>query len=209
MSNSHIGNRKKRNSNFREPNLGYYLIFTDTKETEKNYFEGLRDSLPTNVRNNLSIKVIETNTYKLVEKASEEATKQSKYMRVWIVLDRDEVTDFDDIINEAKKRGINTGWSNPCFEIWMHAYFGTMPIFQSSKKCCEGFSNNYEKIVGKKYEKNCKSIYSELLKYGNESSALKLAEMKTRDAFEKSEKPSEMNPATTACNLVAEIIKNR
>ena len=56
MSNSHIGNRKKRNSNFREPNLGYYLIFTDTKETERNYFEGLRDSLPLDVRNNLSIK---------------------------------------------------------------------------------------------------------------------------------------------------------
>lgn len=209
MSNHHIGNRKSRKSDFREPYLGYYLIFTDTKETEKNYFEGLRNSLPENIKNNLVIKVIETNTYKLVEKAVEEATKQSKYMKIWIVLDRDQVTDFDSIIRNALKHEINTGWSNPCFEIWMNAYFGEMPFYQNSVKCCDGFSNNYEKMVGKKYMKNCKSIYSDLVRYGNESNAIKIAEAKTNELFKLNGVPSKMNPSTTVYKLVCEIIKNR
>lgn len=39
------GKRKDRNQRvgIRAPELRYYLIVTDTKETEKNYFEGLRD----------------------------------------------------------------------------------------------------------------------------------------------------------------------
>ena len=36
--------RRARNGRFvtRNPVLGYYLIVTDTKETEKTYFEGLK-----------------------------------------------------------------------------------------------------------------------------------------------------------------------
>lgn len=40
--------RKDRNKTLstRKPNLGYYLIVTDTKKTEKNYFKGLRNTIP-------------------------------------------------------------------------------------------------------------------------------------------------------------------
>jgi len=40
--------RKDRNQRFqvRTQILGYYLIVTDTEETEKNYFEGLKRSIP-------------------------------------------------------------------------------------------------------------------------------------------------------------------
>ena len=42
------GKRNDRNNQVgtRVPELGCYLIVTDTEETEKNYFEGLRDSIP-------------------------------------------------------------------------------------------------------------------------------------------------------------------
>ena len=48
-SDRRAGKRKDRNQRVgtRVPELGYYLIVTDTKETEKNYFDGLRDSIPT------------------------------------------------------------------------------------------------------------------------------------------------------------------
>lgn len=39
------------------PELGYYLIVTDTEETEKNYFEGLRDNIPVEMKDRLGIKV--------------------------------------------------------------------------------------------------------------------------------------------------------
>ena len=54
----------------------------------------------------------------------------------WIVFDRDQVIGFDEIISEAEKKGIQVGWSNPCFEIWMYAYFGAMPAIQDSWTCC-------------------------------------------------------------------------
>ncbi len=43
------GKRKDRNKRVgkRVPELGYYLIVTDTEE---NYFEGLRDSIPEELR---------------------------------------------------------------------------------------------------------------------------------------------------------------
>lgn len=46
-SDSRAGKRRDRNKRVgaRVPELGYYLIVTDTEETEKNYFEGLRDSI--------------------------------------------------------------------------------------------------------------------------------------------------------------------
>lgn len=46
-SDRRAGKRKDRNQRvgIRVPELGYYLIVTDTKETEKNYFEGLRINL--------------------------------------------------------------------------------------------------------------------------------------------------------------------
>jgi len=44
-SDRRAGRRKDRNRRIgtRVSELGYYLIVTDTDETEKNYFEGLRD----------------------------------------------------------------------------------------------------------------------------------------------------------------------
>ena len=51
--------RRDRNQRVgvRVPELGYYLIVTDTEETEKNYFEGLRDSIPSELKDRLVIKV--------------------------------------------------------------------------------------------------------------------------------------------------------
>lgn len=59
----------------------------------------------------------------------------------WIVFDRDEVKDFDEIIKEAEALGINVGRSNPCFEIWMYSCYGAMPAIMESWVC-----NEFEKI---------------------------------------------------------------
>ena len=49
----------------RVPKLGYYFIVTDTKETEKNYLYGLRDSLSEELRDHIVIKVSQARTDKL------------------------------------------------------------------------------------------------------------------------------------------------
>lgn len=90
-SDSRAGKRRDRNRKVgvRVPELGYYLIVTDTKETEKNFFEGLRDSIPPELKDRLVIKVEKAKAIELVEKALELAGKETQYRMPWIVFDRD------------------------------------------------------------------------------------------------------------------------
>ena len=106
-SDRRAGKRRDRNQRVgtRVPELGYYLIVTDTEETEKNYFEGLRDSIPAELKDRLVIKVEKAKTVELVERALELANKEPQYRIPWIVFDRDQVKDFDDIVEYTPFNG--------------------------------------------------------------------------------------------------------
>ena len=135
------GKRKTREerSKRRVPEMGYYLVVTDTEATERLYFHGLHESLPAEVRKKLVIKVVETKTQKLVEKCKEFVMYDPQYRIPWIVFDRDKVVDFDGIIRKAEAEGFHVGWSNPCFEIWLLGYFGNIPTIEQSWTCCDRF----------------------------------------------------------------------
>ena len=200
------GQRKPRSigSKSSSPDLGYYLIVTDTKETEQNYMFGLRDSIPDELKRRLIIKVSKTKTANLVTEAQSQAALQPQYGEPWIIFDRDQVKNFDDIIQNAEAAGINVGWSNPCIEIWFNAYFGAMPTYQTSVACCNGFGSAFEKVTNRKYHKSDKQIYHQLCQYGNEKAAIKIAENKYTQ-YNDMDKPSQRCPATTMHRLVNEI----
>ena len=67
------GNRKIREQRkpFKVPELGYYLIVTDTEATERCFFTGLHQALPENTRDRLVIKVVETKTRAMIDKCLE------------------------------------------------------------------------------------------------------------------------------------------
>ena len=73
MAKKDRGNRKARDQRkqFKVPELGYYLIVTDTEATERCFFTGLHQALPENVRNKLVIKVVETKTRTMIDKCLE------------------------------------------------------------------------------------------------------------------------------------------
>ena len=98
-----------------------------------------------------------------------------EYRIPWIVFDRDQVQGFDEIITKAVSKGIQVSWSNPCFEIWMYAYFGSMPVIQDSWICCSDFSRVYENKTGQKYSKADEQMYGKLCKSGDEEKAIKIA----------------------------------
>ena len=209
-SDRRAGKRKDRNQRVgtRVPELGYYLIVTDTKETEKNYFDGLRDSIPTELKDRLVIKVEKARTADLVKRALELANKEPQYRIPWIVFDRDQVTDFDNIIQLAEKSGVGAGWSNPCFEIWMYAYFGELPTIGESYTCCDRFADKFEKVTGQKYLIRDQDIYRKLMQFGDEKKAIQIAERCYRKCVNDGKiKPSEMWPACTVQRLVEEICK--
>lgn len=174
------GNRKSREQRkqFKVPELGYYLIVTDTEATERCYFTGLHQALPEDVRNKLVIKVVETKTRTMIDKCLELTAYDAQYRIPWIVFDRDQVQGFDEIVAEAVSKGIQVGWSNPCFEIWMYAYFGAMPAIQDSWTCCSDFGRVYETKTGQKYSKADEQMYGKLCKSGDEEKAIQIAQQK-------------------------------
>lgn len=199
------GNRKSRDSYIktREPKLGYYYIVTDTDQTEKNYLEGLRDSIPEELSGKIVIKVMKSKTIEMVEICKEESSLFPQYSEPWIVFDRDQVKDFDKIIKSAEQNGIYAGWSNPCFEIWLYSYFGSMPNIQNSVSCCHQFAGEYEKRTGQKYDKAEKDLYKKLCQFGNEENAIKIAEQKRKQCIDnRMTVPSEMVPCTIVDILV-------
>ena len=202
------GNRKTRDQRkqFKTPELGYYLIVTDTEATERCFFTGLHQAMPKDVRNKLVIKVIETKTRTMIDKCMELMAYDAQYRIPWIVFDRDQVQGFDDIIAEAVNKGIQVGWSNPCFEIWMYAYFGSMPSIQDSWTCCSDFGRVYENKTGQKYSKADEQMYGKLSKAGDEEKAIQIAQYKLEQCIREGKtKPSEMCPCTTVHELVGEI----
>ena len=94
------GNRKTREQRkqFKVPELGYYLIVTDTEATERCFFTGLHQALTEDVRNKLVIKVVETKTRAMIDKCLELTAYDAQYRIPWIVFDRDQVQGFDEII---------------------------------------------------------------------------------------------------------------
>lgn len=202
------GNRKTREQRkkFKVPELGYYLIITDTEATERCFFTGLHQALSDDVKKKLVIKVVETKTRAMIDKCLELTAYDAQYRIPCIVFDRDQVKGFDEIIAEAMSKGIKVGWSNPCFEIWMYAYFGAMPAIQDSWTCCSEFGRVYENKTGQKYSKADEQMYGKICKAGNEENAIKIAAQKLEQCKREGKtKPSEMYPCTTVHELVREI----
>lgn len=202
------GSRKIRRQLFKQriPKLGYYFIVTDTKETEQNYMFGLRNSIPPELQGKLVIKVVKTKTKNLVEEALNLASLNPQYGEIWIIFDRDQVQNFDEIISEAITKGINIGWTNPCIEEWFSAYFGAMPTYANSVSCCNGFEEIFERNAHQKYVKSDLAIYEKLNRFGNEEKAIRIATQKMHDhRIQGKYKPSEQIPGTTVHLLVDEI----
>ena len=199
------GKRKYREQSrkTRIPELGYYYIVTDTDQTEKNYLGGLRDSIPEELKGKIVIKVSKSRTVDLVKTCKEGASLYPQYSEPWIVFDRDQVKDFDGIIKNAEQKGIHAGWSNPCLEIWLYAYFGSMPNIRDSVSCCNRFATEYERRTGQKYDKAEKDLYKKLCEFGDEENAIKIAQQKRKQCFENGLiLPSQMIPCTQLDELI-------
>lgn len=197
---------QRRMQQARVPELGYYLVVTDTEGTERCYFDGLHAELPSELQRKLVIKVVETKTASLIDKCIEFVAYDAQYREPWIVFDRDQVPDFDTIIEDAEKKGIHVGWSNPCFEMWLHAYYGMMPTIDKSWMCCAKFGELYKNKTGQKYDKADKDLYKRIIRTGDEEKAIKIATQKYEECIRNGYcAPSKMCPCTTVHELVREI----
>ena len=189
------------------------LIVTDGEKTETNYFQGLKNSFPEAVRNKISIKILDKlNTQELVRRALKAQREDPREREIWIVFDKDNrPDDVDRIISSAKKHSINVAWSNPCIEIFFHAYYGRMPNNTDAKQCISAFSTDFQKATKKEYSKNDKDIYSLLCHSGDEKRALELSKNKLEQSMNQAKirKPSAYCPGSTLHNIVSKITSHR
>ncbi|MEO6667969.1 MAG: RloB family protein [Ferruginibacter sp.] len=190
----------------REPKV-YFLVVCEGEKTEPNYFNALKNELPSNT---LDVNIIGTgyNTLGLVEKAIIEKNKANKkYDSVWVVFDKDSFLkdSFDNAINKANSNGIKCAWSNEAFELWYLLHFQ----FVSNKMTREYYKSFLERefknagLNDFEYEKKSTNLYLLLSKYGNEKQAIenakKLREMHVGTNF------SNHNPCTYVDILIYEL----
>lgn len=202
--------KKGRNERKLRPlRLGGYLIITDTEATEANYFLGLRENIPSPLKGDLQIKVFKNKDLdNIIDFATTERNKDSRFRSVWLVFDRDEVKNFDFLVSRIEKDKMNAGWSNLCFEIWLSAYFGEMKSVESSDQCCTEFERLLKKNTNRKeYIKSDFDIYNVLVNNGNESRAIEIAKDRYSSKSLTCTKPSSMTSCTTVFMLVEEIIQ--
>ena len=187
---------------------GAYLIVTDAEKTEKNYFEGIKASIPENLKNDLQIKIYSNKALsKIIDFAAEQRNKDERFRDIWLVFDRDEVKNFDKLIEEAKEAKMNIGWSNPCFEIWLMSYFQIPKNIDVSQKCCEIFEKIFKENTSKKYKKSEVKIYNILCENGDEDKAIERAREKYYQVRKEYSQPSKMIGCTTVYKLVEELKK--
>ena len=203
-----IGKRKERKYNIRQEKLGYYVIVTDTAETEKNYFEGLKKSFSNAIQNTIEIKIIHNvPTNRLIDTCIEIRDKQLHYSKIWIVFDRDKVKTFNTIIETANKVGVYPAWSNPCFEIWLWGYFAKPHSIEESTMCCEMFKHIFKNKTGKDYKKSMADIYNVVITYGNEEQAIKIAKERLKTSSTTNIPYDKTFGTTTVFQLVEELKK--
>jgi len=187
---------------------GAYLIVTDTEKTEKYYFEGIKNIIPDSLKNDLQIKIYSNKALsKIIDFAAEQRNKDERFRDIWLVFDRDEIKNFDRLIEKAKESKMNVGWSNPCFEIWLMSYFQNPKNINDSQKCCETFEKIFKENTDKNYEKSEEKIYNILCKKGDENKAIQRAREKYHQVRKEYSQPSKMIGCTTVYKLVEELKK--
>lgn len=208
------GIRKNRYARIgKKPELGYYVIVVNTKETENNYFNGLKNSLPCDMQRKLAIVVFKAKTCNMLKVCKERIAYDPQNRKGWIIFDRDQETYFDKLIENAESEKIGAGWSNPCFEIWLYAYYGEMPFMRNeipekaSQECCGRFGKIFADKNKIEYSKSEAKLYSYLMQTGDERKAISIAHDRLqkcqRDCNDK--KISEWPSCTNVFKLIAEI----
>lgn len=190
-----------------------YLIMCEGKETEPNYFNGLKQLINSKYGDKvdvlipgISVKGTGKNTVDLVnytERFVNQAGK--KYGKVWIVFDKDDYKDvqFNQAIKRATDASYNVAWSNPCFELWLLLHLKSAINYIEKDKILNELDKEFKRNNLGNYHKNDKDVFNKVTKNGNLNKAITNSK-KLVERF-KDKKPSESNPMTNVYKIVEDL----
>lgn len=201
---------KKRKEQVRSKNV-HFLIVCEGERTEPNYFKSLVKNQYSEVR---SEKIVGEgrSTCALVRRTLEikeqlESRRPLKFDRVWVVLDKDDFTDFNEAIVLAKTLKFRSAWTNEAFELWYLLHYIYLDAGISRHDYIEKLEAEIRKHKGyEKYEykKNDPNIYNILNETGSEKFAKECAR-RLRSFFEGYKDYKEQKPCTHVDLLVNEL----
>ena len=187
-----------------------YLIICEGKETEPNYFNGLKQKINEKFGDRISIvpaikiKGTGLNTESLVKYTKQYINKSPKvYGQVWVVFDKDDYSDeqFD---NAIKLNEYNSAWSNPNFEIWLLSHFKKITIPLSKNNTLKELKKEFQNSNLGNYSKNDKEIFEKVTKDNRLESAIKNCK-EIYEEFNCVSSNASKNPCTTVFMLVEDL----
>lgn len=118
-----------------------FLILTNGKQTEKNYFEAVRAKYKTIFK--ITVKFMNDDPVALVNHAIAEKSSQN---RVWCVFDMDEFlpTSIKEAMRLADENNIGIAFSNMAFEVWLIDHFEKCSTEKKCRKTCRRYESNSE-----------------------------------------------------------------
>lgn len=160
------GFRRRRPSAGLEPKKTV-LIVGEGRETEPNYFRGLRKEEA--VTRGFQVVVKGSGGFSAkdaVEKALE-LKKKEDYDFVYCVVDVEEPhrrdTDLREALALASRNRIRVILSNPSFEVWLLAHFGrTSRSFPDADGVIEALNQHWQQRWHQNYQKNDEKVYERL-----------------------------------------------
>lgn len=184
-----------------------YLIVCEGKQTEPNYFNGLKRKINEQFGNKVdvlipSIEIRGTgrNTTDLVKYTEKYVNYANKvYGQVWVVFDKDDYSDnqFDLAIRNCR---YNVAWSNPNFELWLLSHFKKVNRFISKDEIITELNKEFQINGLGEYHKNDESIFEKVTADNKIERAIKNCEY--MESLNEQGQASQNNPMTKVYKIV-------
>ena len=197
----------RRKSNFLQVAPANYLIVCEGKQTEPNYFNGIKRKINEKYGNkvdvlipNIDVKGTGMNTTSLVKYTQKTVNHANKvYGQVWVVFDKDDYNDeqFNSAIDNCN---YNVAWSNPNFELWLLAHFKKVSRYVSKDDVLQELSKEFQKNELGDYAKNDIDIFDKVASEGKLHTAIKNCEY--MEELNKDGQASQRNPMTKVYKIV-------
>ena len=127
-------------------------------QTEKWYFDYYKNNSSAEIKVRCKCKNSVSSPTKVVNYAIELKNQSpQKYLRVYVIFDKDDFDDFDDAIEKARKNGIYPIFSNQSFELWFLQYFEITSNPIDRKKYNDKLNSYYRKYYENKNIKYSKT----------------------------------------------------
>lgn len=150
-----------------------YLIVCEGKQTEPNYFNGLKKKINEKYGNKvdvlipkIDVKGTGLNTESIVKYTERMVNYSSKvYGQVWVLFDKDDYD--DDQFNRAIENcNYNVAWSNPNIELWLLSHFKKVDRYISKENVLEELNREFQKNGLGNYSKNDSKIFEKIANVG-------------------------------------------